>query len=257
MTATGVADSPAGSSGRNRETPPPIEAPHNARLDLPYAERFGTNCFDLYPSADRDPRRVLFFCNGGYWQRNSREAFACVAEGRSGRMVVAIPAIPWRRRPVCGYRRRDRPGDRLARLTQARYGIWRSPRHRRLVGGSASSPPSSRPSCYRRGLASLRRLRPRSMRETGLNNALKLSETEIETRRRCGLFRRQNRSRSPTGDENCRPRPDSLKLFPMRQALASPGRSFPSPASITSRSSPSSRRRMRAVKAAIELLSHV
>ncbi|MFN0304430.1 MAG: alpha/beta hydrolase [Burkholderiales bacterium] len=48
-------------------------------LDLPYGPRDRTK-WDLYPSAD--PNAPCFvFIHGGYWQRGSKEMFACVAEG--------------------------------------------------------------------------------------------------------------------------------------------------------------------------------
>ncbi len=48
-------------------------------LDLPYGggER---ERWDLFPAADRGAP-CLVFIHGGYWQRNSRESFACLAEG--------------------------------------------------------------------------------------------------------------------------------------------------------------------------------
>jgi acetyl esterase/lipase len=65
-------------------------AAHPANLDLAYgpAER---TAFDLYPAAD--PKApCLIFIHGGYWQRNSREVFACFAEGPAAAgWSVAIP----------------------------------------------------------------------------------------------------------------------------------------------------------------------
>ena len=52
---------------------------HPHGLDIPYAPGART-AFDLYPAADaRAP--CLVFIHGGYWQRNSRELFAAFAEG--------------------------------------------------------------------------------------------------------------------------------------------------------------------------------
>jgi arylformamidase len=54
---------------------------HPAGLDIPYAAGART-AFDLYPaSAAQAP--CLVFIHGGYWQRNSRELFAAFAEGLS------------------------------------------------------------------------------------------------------------------------------------------------------------------------------
>lgn len=50
-----------------------------AKLDLPYAPGERTK-WDLYPAADPGAP-CLVFIHGGYWQRNSREYFAMVAEG--------------------------------------------------------------------------------------------------------------------------------------------------------------------------------
>jgi arylformamidase len=52
---------------------------HPHGLDIPYAPGART-AFDLYPAAEgRAP--CLVFIHGGYWQRNSRELFAAFAEG--------------------------------------------------------------------------------------------------------------------------------------------------------------------------------
>ena len=52
---------------------------HSDKLDIPYAPGDRT-AFDLYPAPD--PRApCLVFIHGGYWLRNSREFFAAYAEG--------------------------------------------------------------------------------------------------------------------------------------------------------------------------------
>jgi arylformamidase len=54
---------------------------HPGALDIPYAPRART-AFDLYPAPD--PKApCLVFIHGGYWLRNSRELFAAYAEGLS------------------------------------------------------------------------------------------------------------------------------------------------------------------------------
>jgi len=59
-------------------------------LDIPYAEGERTR-FDLYPAADKGAP-CLVFIHGGYWQRNSREVFAALADGASaGGWSVAMP----------------------------------------------------------------------------------------------------------------------------------------------------------------------
>ena len=59
-------------------------------LDVPYGPR-ERNRFDLYPAAPYGAP-CLVFIHGGYWQRNSREVFALLAEGLSAQgWSVAIP----------------------------------------------------------------------------------------------------------------------------------------------------------------------
>jgi arylformamidase len=59
-------------------------------LDIPYAEGERTR-FDLYPAADK-AAPCLVFIHGGYWQRNSREVFAALADGAlAGGWSVAMP----------------------------------------------------------------------------------------------------------------------------------------------------------------------
>jgi acetyl esterase/lipase len=56
-----------------------LRAQHPKHLDLPYAPGERTK-WDLYPGAD--PRAPCFIhIHGGYWQRGSKEIFACLAEG--------------------------------------------------------------------------------------------------------------------------------------------------------------------------------
>lgn len=50
-----------------------------ALLDLAYGDR-PRNRIDLFPCGRRDAPLLLFF-HGGYWQRNAKEGFACMAEG--------------------------------------------------------------------------------------------------------------------------------------------------------------------------------
>jgi len=65
-------------------------AAHRAHLDLAYGggER---NRWDLFP-ADDATAPCLVFIHGGYWQRNSREQFACLIEGsRALGWAAALP----------------------------------------------------------------------------------------------------------------------------------------------------------------------
>jgi arylformamidase len=63
---------------------------HPKGLDIAYAAAERT-AFDLYPAAD-PAAPCLVFIHGGYWQRNSRELFACFAEGPAAAgWSVAMP----------------------------------------------------------------------------------------------------------------------------------------------------------------------
>ena len=65
-------------------------AAHPRFLNVAYASSERT-AFDLYPAA-YPGAPCLVFIHGGYWQRNSRELFACFAEGPAAAgWSVAIP----------------------------------------------------------------------------------------------------------------------------------------------------------------------
>lgn len=84
-----VPDSAAQAAARNAASAA-YRAAHAGALDIPYADADRT-AFDLYPA--KDPAApCLVFLHGGYWQRNSRDLFACFAEGpaKAG-WSVAIP----------------------------------------------------------------------------------------------------------------------------------------------------------------------
>lgn len=56
-----------------------FRAAHPQGLDIPYGPRERQR-WDLFPA--RDPAApCLVFIHGGYWQRNSRETFACLMQG--------------------------------------------------------------------------------------------------------------------------------------------------------------------------------
>ncbi|HEX8418280.1 MAG TPA: alpha/beta hydrolase [Methylobacterium sp.] len=84
-----VPDSAAQAAARNAASAA-YRAVHADALDIPYADADRT-AFDLYP-ADDPAAPCLVFIHGGYWQRNSRDLFACFAEGpaKAG-WSVAIP----------------------------------------------------------------------------------------------------------------------------------------------------------------------
>lgn len=73
-----VADSAAQMAVRNAASAA-YRAAHAGALDIAYADAPRT-AFDLYPAAAAGAP-CLVFIHGGYWQRNSREVFACCAEG--------------------------------------------------------------------------------------------------------------------------------------------------------------------------------
>jgi arylformamidase len=84
-----VADSVSWIERRNRASAA-YRTAHPRGLDVPYAASERT-AFDLYPAHDPGAP-CLVFIHGGYWQRNSREVFACVAEGLAAAgWSVAIP----------------------------------------------------------------------------------------------------------------------------------------------------------------------
>jgi len=67
-----------------------LRAAHPALLDLAYGPR-PRNRIDLFRAGARGAP-LLVFIHGGYWQRNAKEPFACMAEGPLARgFDVALP----------------------------------------------------------------------------------------------------------------------------------------------------------------------
>jgi len=86
-----VANSPALIVARN-EASARFRAAHTDALDVPYGDRERTK-IDLYPASDPSTP-CLVFIHGGYWQRNSRDLFAMLAEGMAAHgWSVAIPGF--------------------------------------------------------------------------------------------------------------------------------------------------------------------
>jgi acetyl esterase/lipase len=84
-----VANSAAQNQARNDASATYRQA-HGALLDIAYGPR-PRNAFDLFPS-DTLAAPCLVFIHGGYWQRNGRENFACLAAGmRAHGWSVAVP----------------------------------------------------------------------------------------------------------------------------------------------------------------------
>ncbi|WP_264050624.1 alpha/beta hydrolase [Methylobacterium flocculans] len=84
-----VPDAAAQAAARNAASAA-YRAAHSGALDIPYAPAPRT-AFDLYP-AENSAAPCLVFIHGGYWQRNSRDLFACFAEGPAAAgWSVAMP----------------------------------------------------------------------------------------------------------------------------------------------------------------------
>ncbi|MFB6465117.1 alpha/beta hydrolase [Bradyrhizobium tunisiense] len=150
-----------------------------SHLDLPYGER-ANNKIDLYPAA-RSDAPCLVFLHGGYWQRNSRELFAMLVEGVAAHgWSVAIPGYSL----APGVTLTDIVGEIPRALDWlvahgASYGIagpvvlsgWSAGAH--LVAMALDHPH------VHAGLAISGVYDLAPIRDTGLNNALKLTDEEI------------------------------------------------------------------------------
>jgi hypothetical protein len=67
-----------------------LRAAHPHHLDLPYANGERTR-WDLYPASD-SAAPCMVYLHGGYWQRGSREIYACLAQGMLAQgWSVAMP----------------------------------------------------------------------------------------------------------------------------------------------------------------------
>jgi acetyl esterase/lipase len=156
-----------------------LRASRRSFLDVPYGDRERTKV-DLYPAADK-AAPCLVFLHGGYWQRNSREVFAMLVEGVAAHgWSVAIPGYSLAPEGTLTgiVAEISEALDWLASNGEA-YGIagpvvlagWSAGAHlvammldhTRVAAGLAIS-----------GVYDLA-----PIRDTGLNNALKLTEQEI------------------------------------------------------------------------------
>jgi arylformamidase len=154
-------------------------AAHPDLLDLAYGTGERT-AFDLYPAANPHSP-CLVFIHGGYWQRNSRELFACIAEGPAAiGWSVAVP----------GYTLAPQANMRtiVAEIGQALDWLAdRGPDHGIagpliIAGWSAGAQLAALHLGHRRVLAGLAisgiyELAP--LRDTKLNQALNLSDSDI------------------------------------------------------------------------------
>jgi arylformamidase len=152
-----------------------------SHLDLPYGER-PNNKIDLYPAAKPDAP-CLVFLHGGYWQRNSRELFAMLVEGVAAHgWSVAVPGYSLAPEvsltDIVG--EIPRALDWLA-AHGATHGVagpvvlsgWSAGAH--LVAMALDHPR------VHAGLAISGVYDLAPIRDTGLNNALKLTDEEIAT----------------------------------------------------------------------------
>jgi acetyl esterase/lipase len=149
-------------------------------LDVAYGDRERTK-IDLYPAADSGAP-CLVFLHGGYWQRNSRDVFAMLVEGVAAQgWSVAIPgyslapdaslteivieisqALDWLAKNGDSY---GVSGPVvLAGWSAGAHLVTMALDHPRVTAGLAIS-----------GVYDLA-----PIRDTGLNNALKLTDQEIE-----------------------------------------------------------------------------
>jgi arylformamidase len=156
-----------------------LRASRKSFLDVPYGDRERTK-IDLYPAADRTAP-CLVFVHGGYWQRNSREVFAMLVEGVAAHgWSVAIPgyslapdasltqivteisqALDWL----------DKNGDSYGMSGPVVLSGWSAGAH--LVAMALDHPGVSA------GLAISGVYDLAPIRDTGLNNALKLTSEEV------------------------------------------------------------------------------
>jgi len=208
-------------SGRLRST-------LKSHLDLPYGER-ANNKIDLYPAA-RPEAPCLVFLHGGYWQRNSRELFAMLVEGIAAHgWSVAIP----------GYSLAPEVSltDIVAEVPRAldwlaangtSHGVagplvlsgWSAGAH--LVVMALDHP------AVHAGLAISGVYDLAPIRDTGLNNALKLTDDEIAKLSPLRLPVTQKRLDIAYGSNElpalvC----DSIALHDKRSAAKAPGKLIP------------------------------
>ncbi|WP_454648912.1 alpha/beta hydrolase [Bradyrhizobium liaoningense] len=199
-----------------------------SHLDLPYGER-ANNKIDLYPAAKPDAP-CLVFLHGGYWQRNSRELFAMLVEGVAAHgWSVAIPGYSLAPEvsltDIVG--EIPRALDWLA-AHGASHGVagpvvlsgWSAGAH--LVAMALDHPR------VHAGLALSGVYELAPIRDTGLNDALKLTDAEIATLSPLRLPVIQKRLDIAYGSNElpalvC----DSINLHDKRVAAGAPGKLIP------------------------------
>jgi acetyl esterase/lipase len=158
-----------------------FRAAHPARLDLAYGPR-ERNSWDLFPAENPDAP-CLVFIHGGYWQRNSREDFSMMAEGVTAHgWSAALPGYSLAPQVTLK--------DIVAEIHAALDWLQRDGRKHGiagpvlLAGWSAGAQLAalalSHPLVVAGfGLSGVYELGP--IRDTGLNDALRLTDEEVET----------------------------------------------------------------------------
>ena len=205
-----------------------LRASRNSFLDVPYGDRERTK-IDLYPAADKTAP-CLVFLHGGYWQRNSRELFAMLVEGVAAHgWSVAIPGYSLA--PDASLTEIvteiSQSLDWLAK-NGASYGISGSVV---LSGWSAGAQLVAMALEHPRVTAGLAisgvyDLAP--IRDTGLNNALKLTDQEIAALSPLRLPAVHKRLDIAYGTAELPALVfDSIQLHESRIAAGAPGRLFP------------------------------
>ncbi|MEH2545358.1 arylformamidase [Bradyrhizobium sp. AZCC 2262] len=205
-----------------------LRASRKSFLDVPYDDRERTKV-DLYPAADK-AAPCLVFLHGGYWQRNSREVFAMLVEGVAAHgWSVAIP----------GYSLAPDASltQIVAEISQsldwlaqhgAAYGISGPVV---LAGWSAGAQLVAMALDHPRVAAGLAisgvyDLAP--IRDTGLNNALKLTDEEVARLSPLHLPVVQKRLYIAYGSAELPALVfDSIRLHESRMAAGAPGKLFP------------------------------
>ena len=205
-----------------------LRASRKSFLDVPYGDRERTK-IDLYPAADKTAP-CLVFLHGGYWQRNSREVFAMLVEGVAAHgWSVAIPGYSLA--PDASLTdivtEISRSLDWLAQNGES-YGIagpvvlsgWSAGAH--LVAMALDHPRVSA------GLAISGVYDLAPIRDTGLNNALKLTDQEIARLSPLRLPAVHKRLDIAYGTAELPALVfNSIKLHKSRMAAGAPGKLFP------------------------------
>jgi acetyl esterase/lipase len=205
-----------------------LRANRKSFLDLPYGDRERTK-IDLYPAADK-AAPCLIFLHGGYWQRNSRDVFAMLVEGVAAHgWSVAIPGYSLA--PDASLTdivtEISRSLDWLTKNGET-YGIagplvlsgWSAGAH--LVAMALDHPHVAA------GLAISGVYDLGPIRDTGLNNALKLTSAEVAALSPLRLPAVAKRLDIAYGTAELPALVfDSIKLHEMRAAAGVPGKLFP------------------------------